>query len=1341
MNESDSRFQPARYRELLDRFLAGVQQRHEAQEAINVMRMAGEDPELDERRNELAKLIETAEQQHQEIESEYGERLAAIETEHQAEIGAAESEYRLATREANQTWSTQTEAVEAKYRDNDWMLSSLLDDESDDSPKREYESFRDHTEATEERLIVEFATLRETYERVAETVRSRGHWRGDLSSPHVETAKTTERARERFDAAKAAFDEHHASFEKRWFPRIVSGWRVLAIGFTIWLAVFAVLFFLVDPQQIGLRSLDRIGWALASGGALVVVCGLIGLILWDIAARKTWTAFIPMHESIVIASDAQRQWNKRSKAELQRREKDFRQRQAFVQKRRRMAEEKFNTERTERLEALTVTRDEKLHAAAIVQEERIHQVNTVAAEQKTAVEQEHHQQLENWTRNLEQRRSELEDRIAELETHRLTDEANRRTTMEREWSLMLNGVREAAEEIQSAGQSRSHEWDEVLQSDWPVPEQIPSQMRLGDFRLDLQSHLGGQFQPEAVDLETETAWNLPLMLPFPHSPSLVVETNQGGRNEAVSVLQVAMLRLLTQLPPGKVRFTVIDPVGLGEPFSAFMHLADYDDLLITNRIWTESAHIDQQLTDLTEHLENVFQKYLRNEFETIEDYNHHAGEVAEPYRILVVAGFPSAFTERAASRLTSIMASGPRCGVYTLLSVDTRQTMPRGFQLSDVEQNATVLRWQGNGFESSIDGHYDLPIVPDDPPEPNLFTGIVRKLGDLSRHVRRVEVPFHRIVPTEDRYWTDDSRGVLDCPLGRSGATKLQHLRFGIGTSQHALVAGRTGSGKSTLLHVLVTTLALKYSPDDIEFYLIDFKKGVEFKTYASHNLPHAKVIAIESDREFGVSTLQRLDDVLKERGELFRDLGVQDIGQFRDTQPDTPMPRILLVVDEFQEFFVEDDRHSQTASLLLDRLVRQGRAFGIHVLLGSQTLGGAYSLARTTLSQMAVRIALQCSEADAHLILSEDNTAARLLTRPGEAIYNDANGMLEGNNLFQVAWLGDEEHDRYLEQVRDLATKHGRQLASPIVFEGNVPASLKRNTELVQRLQNMPPDTTESPLTVWWGEPVSISHPTQTAFVRQAGANVLIVGQAGTMIEGLFIGACLSLAAGVADDDASELPTFCRLTGTDDHNASWATLSELLPQAIRTVTPNGTADVIREIATEVKRRIDENSTASPVFLFIDDVSQFRDLRKAEDDFGFTTSLDRDKPASPGKAFGEVLRDGPAVGIHTIVSANSYNTVDRWFGRQLLREFETRVVFQMSPGDSSNLVDSPAASRLGPNRALLYRDDQGTVEKFRPYGPPSPETLHELLGDGTEAEVEPPQQLDVAEDINEWTIM
>ncbi len=161
-----------------------------------------------------------------------------------------------------------------------------------------------------------------------------------------------------------------------------------------------------------------------------------------------------------------------------------------------------------------------------------------------------------------------------------------------------------------------------------------------------------------------------------------------------------MLRLLTSLPGGKLRFTVIDPVGLGQEFSAFMHLADFDELIIGTKIWTEKPQIEKRLTDLSEHMENVFQAYLRNEFDTIEEYNEQAGEVAEPYQFLVVANFPANFSDSAAQRLVSIVNSGPRCGVYTIISVDTKQPMPHNFDLADLEAAAMTLDWQQGRFVS-----------------------------------------------------------------------------------------------------------------------------------------------------------------------------------------------------------------------------------------------------------------------------------------------------------------------------------------------------------------------------------------------------------------------------------------------------------------------------------------------------------------------------------------------------------------------------------------------------------------------------------------------------------------
>ena len=110
----------------------------------------------------------------------------------------------------------------------------------------------------------------------------------------------------------------------------------------------------------------------------------------------------------------------------------------------------------------------------------------------------------------------------------------------------------------------------------------------------------------------------PALLAVPGRCSLLLQTERAGRQQAIDALRVVMLRLLMTLRPGRVRFTIIDPVGLGESFAGFMHLVDYEEALVGGRIWTESEHIEARLADLASHMQDIIQKYLRNKFEGID---------------------------------------------------------------------------------------------------------------------------------------------------------------------------------------------------------------------------------------------------------------------------------------------------------------------------------------------------------------------------------------------------------------------------------------------------------------------------------------------------------------------------------------------------------------------------------------------------------------------------------------------------------------------------------------------------------------------------------------------------
>ncbi|GIW76246.1 MAG: hypothetical protein KatS3mg104_1309 [Phycisphaerae bacterium] len=1224
-----------------------------------------------------------------QIDEKNAEKSQAISEHYQREIKKIQSSYTGKRTQILSEYDSTSAELKNKFDQASWLADSVLEA----AELQANQTFRQDAERHSE-LIEEINRIEAT---VVQLIQNYGISPVPADHPSLEAESIREQAKTVLDQQRQQIGQLLARLKRFGFAWLLTG---------VWPAVLVLLigagtFVYVQSRQADPMKPDWQVLVYPMIGALLGGSVLIGLLKWfaNSQIRKTYA---PLRTALADARLASQVVHENaSRAKTRAIEEAVRKRNDEV--------ERVKNQLLPLQKKAQQQRDTKLKSLETEHQQAMNRVEEVRSRQENDLAAWKDRQLQETAGKVIEEQNRLKIKL-ESELNRLQDNySSRRSALQRRWQ-------EGLEQIQAPiGQTRSitrlqTDWSD-LERNWTPPDRFPRSVNFGSLEIDMNRLSAGIPRDGSFQLALPEHFAVPAMMAFPREASVLIQTDASGRQEGLAALQMIMTRLLISLPPGRARFTILDPVGLGQSFAGFMHLADHDDQLVTTRIWTTPEQIEERLRDLTEHMETVIQKYLRNEFETIDDYNAQAGELAEPYRFLVIADFPRGFEGDAGRRLMSIARTGAKCGVYTLILRDIRQPLPPEIMIEDLEASAANIVRESNRWVWKDEVYGQFPLNLDTPPDDEQLSRIVHRVGEAAKQANRVEVDFETIAPRQEQFWSLSAAEEITVPIGRMGATRLQYFRCGRGVAQHTLVAGKTGSGKSTLLHALVTNLAMWYSPDEVEFYLIDFKKGVEFKTYADYKLPHARAIAVESDREFGLSVLQRIDAELSRRGELFRKAGVQDLASYRQTPDAQVMPRVMLIIDEFQEFFTEDDKLAQDAQLLLDRLVRQGRAFGVHVFLGSQTIGGAGSLARTTLGQMAIRIALQCSETDSQLILGDNNSAARLLSRPGEAIYNDAGGAVENNSPFQVAWLADARRETYLSRVNEHLKNHGtrRAVTPPIVFEGNAPADIAQNHRLSECLSRRRPVSV--PL-AWIGDPVAIKEPTAIPFRRQSGANVLIIGQQDEQAVSILISMILSLAAQLPTD----LARFVLLDGTPADSpltGKLASTLRILPHRVDSIEYRRVEESVSEWSEELKKRQgDEQTGQTSVFLVVNGLQRYRMLRKGDDDFSFSLS-DEPQKASPAKQFVELIKEGPNVGIHVVTWCDTLASIERTFDRGMMREFDHRVLFQMSSNDSSNLIDSPAANKLGFFRALLYSEEQGVMEKFRPYGIPREDWLIE----------------------------
>lgn len=560
----------------------------------------------------------------------------------------------------------------------------------------------------------------------------------------------------------------------------------------------------------------------------------------------------------------------------------------------------------------------------------------------------------------------------------------------------------------------------------------------------------------------------PVLLDLKKCGNILVEldTTEEYSDTVKRFIEQVIIKFLLAFPANKIKFRLIDTASKMD-FGPFNQLTKIHPDILFDGIIHDSRKLETAVKDMKELMHSIIDKKLSlNNVANVFEYNRAFEANQQNFHLLVITDFPNGIREELAQDILEIVKNGNKAGIFTIL-VHNESAEPSSYQakyafdrvVENIKKNALCATYSWGDLtldintENAFDVESDISVA--------LLPQIVEVMQNNAEQTKQKNVLLETMFGETDRA-AQSAKGiplaaeVMDIPIGvRGGEIQTLKLETNGGVSPHAVVIGGTGSGKSNLLHTIILNTCYRYSPEDVNLYLIDFKGGNEFKFYeankvAEKQIPHIKLTGLTSDVEDGIAILNNLQNVLAERQELFRKANVSDIVQY--CQAGYKMPRLFVIVDEIQELFEQDDKLGEKAISILRELFKLGRAYGITVLWASQNIPNAHGLRDKVLSQIGNRISLKLNEPDDAMAIQIDPKMVRALNRPekGLGIIKDSR---TGNNSveFRVAYAENvANRQKYAQQIVEKWQAVTQQMAVEplfIVGDDEMPSPTARNS------------------------------------------------------------------------------------------------------------------------------------------------------------------------------------------------------------------------------------------------------------------------------------------------------
>ena len=272
----------------------------------------------------------------------------------------------------------------------------------------------------------------------------------------------------------------------------------------------------------------------------------------------------------------------------------------------------------------------------------------------------------------------------------------------------------------------------------------------------------------------------------------------------------------------------------------------------------------------------------------------------------------------------------------------------------------------------------------------------------------------------ESKYETDLSSMII--PVGKA-ESKDTDFRMDLVSHVHSFIIGQSGSGKSVFLHNIIGGAMLKYAPEDLQLYLLDFKLGgVEFNRY--QGAKHVKALLVDnSDPQVTLEILRELRNSMTERGKLLRSAGVNNIGEYNKMHQQDRMPHVLVVADECHEMFKADDSIPRQVrneiSDIVIKIAKEGRSQGVHLVFATQTLSGT-EISSEIINNVSDFYLLKCAQTDSERLVPNSSAITSELST-GQIYYHHVNEQAK----FQAYYTDKEAAEKLMAAIVEKAKDH----------------------------------------------------------------------------------------------------------------------------------------------------------------------------------------------------------------------------------------------------------------------------------------------------------------------------